>query len=105
MGSVVAERPGLQVHESTLVLSGEISVHTVTSLLGEGRAAIKALPADMAVLDLSAVTKADSAGLALVVDWMRTAKHGGSKLQVVGLSAQLADIARVSGLEDFLCGV
>ena len=56
------------------------------------------------VLDLSAVTKADSAGLALVVDWMRTAKQRDSDLQIVGASAQLTDIARVSGLADFLAG-
>jgi anti-anti-sigma regulatory factor len=39
-----------------------------------------------------------------VVDWVRTAKQRGAELRIVGVSAQLADIARVSGLEDFLAG-
>ena len=94
----------LQVRDNTLALSGEISFHTVNSILVAGRAALGALSAAQVVLDLSAVTKSDSAGLALVVDWVRTAKQHGAQLRIVGVSAQLADIARVSGLEDFLAG-
>lgn len=95
----------LQVRDGTLFVSGEICFHTVDQLLAEGRGAIRALSSDEAVLDLSAVTKSDSAGLALVVDWVRTAQQRGAQLQVVGVSPQLLDIARVSGLDDFLSGV
>jgi phospholipid transport system transporter-binding protein len=98
------ERAGLQVHGDTLTLSGEISFATVNPLVAKGREAIGALSLDNAVLDLSAVSKTDSAGLALVVDWVRSARHRRVDLRIVGVSAQLADIARVSGLEDFLAG-
>lgn len=92
-------RPRLQVRENTLFLSGEISLHTAEQLLVEGRAAINAIPVEQAVLDLSGVTKTDSAGLALVVDWIRTARQRGADLKIVGAPSQLTDIARVSGLE------
>jgi phospholipid transport system transporter-binding protein len=95
----------LQVRDGTLFVSGEICFDTVNRLLDQGRGAIRALSSDEAVLDLSAVTKSDSAGLALVVDWVRTAQQRGAQLQVVGMSPQLLDIARVSGLDAFLCGV
>lgn len=95
----------LQVRDGGLFVSGEICFDTVNLLLDDGRDAIRALPGGKAVLDLSAVTKSDSAGLALVVDWVRTAQQRGAQLQVVGVSSQLLDIARVSGLVDFLAGV
>ena len=98
-------RARLQVREDTLALCGEISFDTVSHLIDEGHAAIDAFTVQKALLDLSAVTKTDSAGLALVVDWIRTAKQRGVDLRIVGASSQLADIARVSGLEDFLAGV
>lgn len=97
-------RISLLVRKNVLTLEGEISFLTVNQVLAQGREAIKALSADKAVLDLSAVTKADSAGLALVVDWARTARRRGNQLQIIGVSQHLADIARVSGLEDFLAG-
>lgn len=96
--------PRLVVNENTLTLAGEISFYTVNTILVEGRKALGELSTGKAVLDLSAVTKTDSAGLALVVDWIRAAKQRGSELQIVGVSPQLADIARVSGLDDFLAG-
>ncbi len=94
----------LQVRNSVLMLEGDITFLTVNQVLTQGREAIKSLSADSAVLDLSAVTKADSAGLALVVDWARTAKQCETQLKIIGVSPHLADIARVSGLEDFLAG-
>ena len=92
----------LQVRDGVLCVSGEICFDTVNQLLAEGRRAIRALSGDGALLDLSAVTKSDSAGLALVVDWVRTAHQRDVQLKVVGVSSQLLDIARVSGLDDFL---
>ena len=95
----------LQVRDGRLLVLGEICFDTVNRLIDEGRSAIRALPEGEAVLDLSAVTKSDSAGLALVIDWVRTAQQRGARLQIVGMSSQLLDIAHVSGLDDFLVGV
>ena len=102
MAESSVEPAGLQVRDRALLVSGEICFGSVHQLLDEGRSAIRALSGNEAVLDLSAVTKADSAGLALVVDWVRTAQQRGTQLQVVGVSPQLLDIASVSGLDDFL---
>jgi phospholipid transport system transporter-binding protein len=102
MGDQANERVGLQIRGGTLVLSGELSFDTVNLIVATGRQALDALSADSAVLDLSAVTKTDSAGLALVVDWVRSTRRRGAQLTIVGVSPQLAEIARVSGLEDFL---
>ena len=105
MAESTAPRAALQAHDNGLVVSGEISFRTVTQILSEGRVLIETLAVGKLALDLSAVTKTDSAGLALVVDWIRIARQRGSHLQIVGAPSQLVDIARVSGLEDFFAGV
>ncbi|MBF6309145.1 STAS domain-containing protein, partial [Nocardia farcinica] len=52
--------------------------------------------------DLQAVTRSDSAGLALLVEWMQFARQQDRKLSFRNLPDQLRDIARISGLEDLL---
>ena len=50
-------------------------------------------------LDLSAVDQCDSAGLALLVDWLRIATLNGQQLVLVHMSDQMAALARLAELE------
>lgn len=94
----------LEAHGSELALVGELNFVTVTQVLEAGRRAIAAVAGARAVLDLSRVTRTDSAGLALVVDWMRTARARGLELELCAVPPQLAEIAGISGLSDLLPG-
>lgn len=64
------------------------------------------LPADWragtepVVLDLGGVPRADSAGLALMVEWWREAHAAGRALRVVNIPPRLKDLIRVNGLQD-----
>jgi phospholipid transport system transporter-binding protein len=49
-------------------------------------------------IDLEGVTRSDSAGLALLVEWLRLAEQQGITLQFHNLPSQLREIARVSDL-------
>jgi len=93
----------LEVEGGRLRLAGELALGTVAAVLEPGRRAIAAIDGERAVLDLSGVRKSDSAGLALVVDWLREARGRGLALSIEGTPSQLADIARVSGLEELMC--
>ncbi|NJD07706.1 MAG: STAS domain-containing protein [Methylococcaceae bacterium] len=53
-------------------------------------------------LDLGGVVRADSAGLALLLEWQRQAELRGSVLHYVNLPQQLRAIAHVAGVEDIL---
>lgn len=53
-------------------------------------------------IDLGGVTRADSAGLALLLEWLRTAGEAGEELVYRDLPEQLAAIARVSNLAELL---
>jgi len=81
------------------LLSGELGFATVPGLLaGPGRG----LAAAATEVDLAGVTRADSAGLALLVAWTRTSTRAGRTIRFTHVPAQLLSIARVSGLEEIL---
>ncbi len=92
----------LHVDGTRLHLSGVLGFATVAAVLEEGRRVIAGMPGAGAVLDLSAVERSDSAGLALVVDWLRAARAHGLDLELRGVPRQLAEIARVSDLDGLL---
>ncbi|MGB1108897.1 MAG: STAS domain-containing protein [Gammaproteobacteria bacterium] len=80
-------------------VSGELTLATVAGLVGRVDAHIQG---DALVLDLSGVTRSDSAGLALLMEWERRALARGAKLHYTGMPAQLASIAELSDLADVL---
>lgn len=54
------------------------------------------------VLDCSSVTEADSAGLAVLLDWRREALQRGIVLRYRNLPAAIAQLAHISGVESLL---
>lgn len=92
----------LDVSDGELRLSGELGFATVEAVLEAGRQAVIAMAGRTAVLDLTGVSKSDSAGLALVVDWLRAARGAQVALELRGVPAQMTDIARLSGLGELM---
>ncbi len=81
-------------------VSGELSFATVTDLLRQSRS-LFAGESSME-LDLSGVTHADSAGLSLLIEWLRQARLQGRQLRYVALPAQLKALAAISEVEGLL---
>ncbi len=52
--------------------------------------------------DLAQVTRADSAALALVLEWLRLAQARGVNLRLGHVPPQLLAVAKVSGVESLL---
>jgi phospholipid transport system transporter-binding protein len=82
-------------------VDSELTFRTVTALRGQGLAALAAAPAEV-VFDLAAVRQADSAGLALLIDWLAAARARGARLRFAGVSPELRALARLSDVEDLL---
>lgn len=57
---------------------------------------------EVIVLDCASVTEADSAGLAVLLDWRREALQRGIALRYRNLPAAIAQLARISGVETLL---
>jgi len=53
-------------------------------------------------VDCRGITTSDSAGLAVLLDWLGTARHAGRALRYTHLPAGLAALARISEVEEFL---
>ena len=74
-------------------LSGALTFETVPELLDRSR---KLLPFERAL------DRIDSAGLALLIEWLRLAAAHGQTIAFRQAPAQMRDLARVSGLDGVL---
>ncbi len=79
---------------------GSLEFATVTRLLPLGSAAIGAGRAGS--IDLHGVTGSDSAGLALLIDWLAVARSAGRPLRYENVPLQLQQLARLSEVEELL---
>ena len=53
-------------------------------------------------VDLGGVGESDSAGLALLIEWLRAARQSGKKIHFTNVPAQIEALARISEVEDLL---
>jgi phospholipid transport system transporter-binding protein len=78
-----------------------MTLATVAALRIEGRRAFAAASGELAV-DLGGVSRADSAGLALLVDWLAWAAGAARKLHFTAVPATVAALAHLSDVENLL---
>lgn len=81
-------------------VSGELSFATVNSVLVQTNSVFETVT-DLNI-DLAAVTRSDSAGVALLIDWMRTASKSHKKIVFHNIPEQMLAIAGASGLDELL---
>jgi phospholipid transport system transporter-binding protein len=90
----------LEPTSEAILVSGEMTFATVNAVLGEIQTLVTALPA--LNIDLADVTRSDSAGLALLVHWMRVAKTAKKPIVFHHIPGQMLAIASASGLDELL---
>lgn len=96
--SEIKPDPGV---EGRYCIVGELSLETVPELFERGTR-IMAQGVKTVELDLREVTRADSAGLALMIEWMRTAHRQHKNIVFRNVPPQMVAMAKISGLEDIL---
>ena len=79
---------------------GSLHFATVGALLPVGIAAIEAGRA--AIIDLAGVTASDSAGLALLIEWLSVARGAHRGLHYENIPSQLYQLARLSEVDELL---
>ncbi len=84
-----------------LRIHGELSFASVPALQRATAGHIERAASPL-LIDLGAVQRADSAGLALLMDWLRQGQRRGLEVRFTGMPAQLVAIARASGLDKLL---
>lgn len=81
-------------------LSGTLDASTVAGVLeqSEGRFA----DAPHLYVDLGGVSESDSAGLALLIEWLRLTRQQGRTIHFANVPPQINALARISEVEDLL---
>ena len=96
----MAEAVLTETGQGCWLLEGELSFASVPAVLrlsGRGLTSTREIR-----VDLQGVTRADSAGLALLVEWLREAERAGRVITFINVPEQLLAIARVCGLDEIL---
>ncbi|MDX9717511.1 MAG: STAS domain-containing protein [Thauera sp.] len=78
---------------------GDLTMASAPEVLEQGRRLARA---GSLVVDFKAVEAADSAALALLLDWMRCARAAGNRLTVRGLPAGMMSLAALYDIDTLL---
>ena len=81
-------------------LSGEVGFDDAARLLAEGDRAFGSLQS--VEVDLGRVTRADSAGLALLIEWSLAARAAGRQLRYGNVPPAVASLAGISDVAELL---
>jgi phospholipid transport system transporter-binding protein len=80
---------------------GDLTFDTAPNASEEALSLFAAVGGEL-LIDLQAVSHTDSAGIALLIEWVRQAKKKNKTLQFLNVPAQMLAIAQVSGLDQIL---
>lgn len=86
--------------DGRFVLTGSLGFATARRILEASEAAFPKQPA--VVVDLTGVTHADSAGLAVLLEWVTWAHHSGTEIRFQGVPKQVRAIAQISEVAGLL---
>ena len=95
--------PFVRESEARVRLQAPLRFATVAALRGHGLDLISAAGAELTI-DLSGVSSADSAGLALLIDWLARARASNRTLHYVQPPEALRALARLSEVESLITG-
>lgn len=83
-------------------VSGSLTFATARSALASGIAAFSAATGNPIEVDFAAVGAADSAGLAVLIEWLAWGRRNGRELRYSRVPEAICAIARISEVESLL---
>lgn len=86
----------------TLRLIGAMTFATAARALPDGLRRLESCAGGDVAIDCSGVSDADSAGLAVLVEWLASGRRSGQRIELRAVPRSLIDIARISELEELL---
>ncbi len=85
-------------HDGIFEISGKLTFESVPEFLTHTQSLFSG-PDGPVTIDMKSVTKADSAGLALMVEWLRLARRAQREIKFINIPSQARKIITVSGLQ------
>ncbi len=89
------------VADSAFRVSGVLDFSTVPDVWVASQPLLRQAGSSTSI-DLGGVSQVDSAGLALVLEWVALAGEAGQKLRILGAPEKLLALARISETGEFL---
>jgi|SRR5262245_66243 len=105
MKGEAVQRARVSVSEPTpgrVVVTGELTFGTAREARQLGLLVLESSQAQRIVVDCTAVTRADSAGLAVLLDWLAWGRRRSRIVALENLPASLVAIARISEVDSLL---
>ena len=105
MQGEAVQRARVSISEPTsgrVVVTGELTFGTAREARQVGILVLESSRAERIVVDCAAVTRADSAGLAVLLDWLAWGRRRSKPLSLQNLPASLIAIARISEVDGLL---
>lgn len=103
-GTPVSEAKLEALGEGRYRVSGVLDAVTVPGLLRESMQRMSATSGAELQIDLGGVKESDSAGLALVLEWLRQARHRNQKIRFANVPRQIAALAKISEVDALILG-
>ena len=85
-----------------IVVNGELTFASARDARQLGVLVLESSRADRIIVDCSGVTRADSAGLAVMLDWLAWGRRKSRPVALENLPASLVAIARISEVDGLL---
>jgi phospholipid transport system transporter-binding protein len=85
-----------------IAVTGELTFATAREARQLGTLVLEGSRADRLVVDLAAVSRADSAGLAVLLDWLAWGRRASRPVRLENPPASLVAIARISEVDGLL---
>lgn len=103
MSGEVGSRVGIsEPSPGRVTVTGELTFATARDARQLGVLVLESSSAARLVIDCSAVTRADSAGLAVLLDWLAWGRRKSRPVTLEKLPASLVAIARISEVDELL---
>jgi phospholipid transport system transporter-binding protein len=83
-------------------LAGVLDAATVTDLFKQSHARFAGL--QTVEIDLGGVAESDSAGLALLIEWLRLGRRNNQQVKFLNIPSQITAIASISEVDELLEG-
>jgi phospholipid transport system transporter-binding protein len=96
----VAEEVTSSAEPKTLHLAGDLVIGSVATLLNQAKSLFP--NHRHVIIDFKDVPRVDSAGLALLLEWVEWARNHDTNIRFLNVPEALIRIARLSNVEDML---
>jgi phospholipid transport system transporter-binding protein len=92
----------LETSAGRYALRGSLAFATARVVHEKGRNVILGASTGVLEFDCGGLIHTDSAGVAVLIDWLAVAKHRGQRLRYLGISDSVRAIARISEVDELL---